>query len=152
MERQDQRGVLGNHQRLRRDVDALCPDRRDLAHEVPRIENHAIPDHGQLAATNHTRRERMQFVDLAIDDQCVPGIVAALKAADHIRALAQPVDDLALAFVTPLGADNHNVGHASLSSHRCRAAYSRHPVGAKPKKRHATLRRARHLALEHPGR
>ena len=39
------------------------------------------------------------------------GIVAALEAHDDIGLLRQPVDDLALPFVAPLGADDDNIGH-----------------------------------------
>ena len=41
----------------------------------------------------------------------MPGIVPALKARDHIGALAQPVYDFAFAFVAPLRADYHHIGH-----------------------------------------
>src|SRR5581483_1929802 len=40
------------------------------------------------------------------------GIVAALEAHDDVGLLRQPVDDLALPFVAPLGADDDNIGHA----------------------------------------
>src|SRR5437868_8115155 len=40
------------------------------------------------------------------------GIVAALEAHDDIGLLRQPVDDLALPFVAPLGADDDNIGHS----------------------------------------
>src|SRR5215471_4118311 len=40
------------------------------------------------------------------------GIVAALKAHNDVGLLRQPIDDLALPFVAPLGADNDNVGHS----------------------------------------
>src|SRR5437588_6684033 len=39
------------------------------------------------------------------------GIVAALEAHDDVGLLRQPVDDLALPFVAPLGADDDNIGH-----------------------------------------
>jgi hypothetical protein len=39
------------------------------------------------------------------------GVVAALEANDDIRLLRQPVDDLALSLVAPLGTDDDNVGH-----------------------------------------
>ena len=39
------------------------------------------------------------------------GIMAALEAHHDIGALGQPIDDLALAFVAPLGADDHDIGH-----------------------------------------
>jgi hypothetical protein len=41
------------------------------------------------------------------------GIVATLKAHDHVGALRKPVDNLALAFVTPLRADHYNIRHLS---------------------------------------
>src|ERR1700692_2830963 len=40
------------------------------------------------------------------------GIVAALEAHDNVSILRQPVDDLALPFVAPLGADDDNIGHS----------------------------------------
>jgi hypothetical protein len=42
------------------------------------------------------------------------GIVAALKARDDIGALRQPVDDLALALVAPLGAHDNHIGHSAV--------------------------------------
>src|ERR1700720_1084463 len=39
------------------------------------------------------------------------GIVAALEAHDDVSLLRQPVDDLALPFVAPLGADDDDIGH-----------------------------------------
>ena len=53
----------------------------------------------------------MQLVDLIANDQSVACVVSALKARNHVSALAQPVHDLAFAFVTPLGAYHHDVGH-----------------------------------------
>ncbi|EGG76181.1 hypothetical protein SXCC_03171 [Gluconacetobacter sp. SXCC-1] len=41
-------------------------------------------------------------------------IVPPLEADDHIRTAGQPVNDLALALVTPLGADHGDVGHFML--------------------------------------
>jgi hypothetical protein len=41
-------------------------------------------------------------------------VVTALEARDDIRTLAQPIDNLAFALVTPLGADNYDVGHFCL--------------------------------------
>ena len=45
----------------------------------------------------------------AADDQRMAGVVAALEAHDALRALGQPVDDLAFAFIAPLGADDDDV-------------------------------------------
>ena len=48
---------------------------------------------------------------LAADDDRVPGVRPALVAADHIRALREQVDDLALALVAPLRADDDGRRH-----------------------------------------
>jgi hypothetical protein len=52
------------------------------------------------------RRDQVQDGLLAIDDQRVAGVVPALEAHHGIRPLGEQVDDLALALVTPLGADH----------------------------------------------
>ncbi len=41
----------------------------------------------------------------------MPGVWAALVAADEVRVEGQQVDDLALAFVSPLRTDDHSCGH-----------------------------------------
>ena len=51
----------------------------------------------------------MQYGLDGTDNQGMPGVVSALKAHHATRVLGQPVDDLALAFVTPLGADYHDI-------------------------------------------
>ena len=51
----------------------------------------------------------MQHGLLAADHQRVAGVVAALEAHHALRAVGQPVDDLALALVAPLGADDDDV-------------------------------------------
>ena len=56
----------------------------------------------------------MQLVDLAADDERVARVVPALEAGDHVGAFGQPIDDLALAFVAPLGAHDDHVCHACL--------------------------------------
>src|SRR4030088_3498816 len=42
------------------------------------------------------------------------GIMAALEAHDDVGLLRQPVDDLALPFVAPLGADDDDIGHSRI--------------------------------------
>jgi hypothetical protein len=51
---------------------------------------------------------------LAVDDQRVAGVVAALEPDDHLCALGQQIDQLALAFVTPLRTDNRCDRHLEL--------------------------------------
>ncbi len=56
----------------------------------------------------------MQDGLLAVDDQRVARVVAALEAHHQVGAARQPVDDLALALVAPLGADQHRGRHRYL--------------------------------------
>ena len=55
---------------------------------------------------------RILNVSLADDDR-VPGVRPALVTADHISLLRKQVDDLALALVTPLRADDDGRWHAA---------------------------------------
>lgn len=116
MQRQDKRRVLGDHQRLGRDLHALSANALDLLHEMPGVEHHAIADDAELAAAHDARGQRVQLVDRLADDKRVARIVTALKARDHIGAFGQPVHDLALALVAPLGAHDNHVRHLDLSS------------------------------------
>jgi hypothetical protein len=68
--------------------------------------------------------QKTQLVDLAINDQRMARVMTALKARDHIGALAQPVHNLAFAFVAPLSAHDNHVGHASSSGFANRLSYS----------------------------
>ena len=96
-------------------VDALLLQRGDLVEQRMRIEHHAVADDRQLARPHDARRQQRQLVGGAVDDQRVAGIVAALEADDDVGLLGQPVDDLAFAFVAPLGADHDNIRHEDLS-------------------------------------
>ena len=51
----------------------------------------------------------MQDGLVALDDQRVAGVVAALKTDDEIGEFGEDVDDLAFAFIAPLGADHDDV-------------------------------------------
>ena len=53
----------------------------------------------------------------AVDDQRMAGVMAALKAHHDIGPDRQPIDDLALALVAPLGADHHHIRHFSRLFH-----------------------------------
>ena len=111
MQRQDQRRVFGDAQIVGGHRDALFLELGDLIDQRLRIDHHAVADNGQLAPAHHAGGQQRQLVGDAVDHQSVAGIVAALEAHDDIGLLGQPVDDLALAFVAPLGPDNHHIRH-----------------------------------------
>src|SRR5690606_18288991 len=72
-------------------------------------QHHAVADVAGNVRMHDARRYQAQNGFIAIDPQRVARIMAALETYDTLRRLSQPVDDLALAFVTPLGADHHNI-------------------------------------------
>jgi hypothetical protein len=122
VQRQDQGDVLGDPQIVRADRDALRPQLGDLVEEGGGIEHDAVADHRQLLLAQHARGQQRQLVGLAVDHQRVAGVMAALETDDDVRLLRQPVDDLALSFVAPLGADDDNIGHSRvipMQSVRC---------------------------------
>ena len=61
------------------------------------------------AFVQHTRRNEAQHRLAPAGHQRVPCVCPAVETDDALRAFRQPVDDLALAFVAPLGADHDNV-------------------------------------------
>ena len=70
-----------------------------------------LPMTDSLPWPHDAGRQQRELVGDAVDDQRVAGIVAALEAHDDIGALRQPVDDLALALIAPLGADHRDIRH-----------------------------------------
>ena len=111
MERQDQRRVLGDAEIVAADVHPEFLDLGDLVGERPGIDHDAVADHRELALAHHAGGKQRELIGGAVDHQRVAGIVAALEAHHDIGTLGQPIDDLALAFVAPLGADDHDIGH-----------------------------------------
>ena len=110
VDRQDERAGLGDAQDVRGDGDALAGDALDLAFQRPWVEDDAIADDRRRAADD-ARGEQRKLVRLAAHDQRMAGVVAALEADDHVGAAGEPVDDLALALVAPLRADDGDVAH-----------------------------------------
>lgn len=122
MERKNERGIIGNAQVFRRDLDALNFQTADFGDQRMRIDHDAVTDDGQLAGTHDAGRQKRKLVADTIDDKRMAGIVAALIPHNDICPLGQPVDNLAFAFVAPLRADHHNIRHFLLScSWRLRA-------------------------------
>ena len=70
-----------------------------------------------------------ELVGLAVGDDRVPRIRAAVVAADEIRVLGEQIDDLALALVAPLGADDDGRGHGR--EYACEAADPAEPPAAR---------------------
>ena len=108
---QDQRGVIGDAQFIAADDDAMAGELVDLGTQRPRIDDDTIADDAELARANDARGQQRKLVGIVADDERMTGVVAALEAHDDVGALRQPVHDLALALVAPLGADHRDIPH-----------------------------------------
>ena len=86
-------------------------ERVDLANSVGQVDHDAVADHRDDVVVEDAARHELQGVALAADDDRVAGVVAALVAHDVAVLLGQQVDDLGLALVAPLGADDDGDGH-----------------------------------------
>ncbi len=62
------------------------------------------------------RRDEPEDELRAVDVHGMPGVVSALVAGDDVEARRQQIDDLALAFIAPLSAEDTQIHivHASL--------------------------------------
>ena len=115
MQRQDQDRVFGDADIFGRHLDSLAADGFHFVEQRPRIDNDAVADDRELLRPDDAGRQQVQLVRGAVDDQGVPGVVAALEANHHIGPFGQPIDDLALSFVAPLRPDDNYVGHNGLT-------------------------------------
>ena len=87
--------------------------RVDLLEQHAEVDDDAVADDRRAARREDARRQQVQRVLLAVDDDGVPGVVAAVELDDGVDPAAEQVGRLALAFVAPLGADQNDRGHAS---------------------------------------
>ena len=111
MIRQDQVGGLAEKQ-ITVHLHLHGAQHLDLGAEADRIDDDAVADDAGLAGAQDAGRDQMEHVFLFPDEDRVAGVVAALGADDDVRVLGQHVDDFALAFVAPLGADENSIGHS----------------------------------------
>ena len=86
VQRQDERDVLGDFEVCGRHLDALAADFLDLVHEMVGVEDDAVADDRELARAHDAGGKQGELEHLAVDDQRMAGIVAALEAHDHVRA------------------------------------------------------------------
>jgi len=86
----------------------LLPQVLDLLDEHLRVDDHAVAQDAQLVVVQDPRGDQVQNGLLALDHDRVPRVVAPLEAHDGVGVFRVQVDDLALAFIAPLGPyDDH---------------------------------------------
>src|SRR4029077_9830173 len=74
----------------------------DFAKQCNRVDNNAVSNHANLAASQNSRGDQVKNVFNATMEDSVSGIIAALAANNNVNLCGKHVDDLALTFVAPL--------------------------------------------------
>ena len=98
--------------------DARAPRARRAPRSAPRVDDAAGADHARACPRGSpTGSARILYVSPSTTIVW-PGVRPALVAADEVGVLREQVDDLALALVAPLRADDHGRGHARQSCTR----------------------------------
>ena len=92
-------------------------DLSDLVEEDLQVDDDAVTDDGGDPGGEHTGRQEVEGELLAVDDDGVSGVVAAVELHDVVDVLTELVSRLALSLVSPLGPDDDNGWHGcSLTS------------------------------------
>ena len=96
-------------------VDAARAQAVDLGGQHLRVDDDAVADDAGLARVEDPARDQVELPGLAVAHDRVPGVVAALEADDRVGPLGEQVDDLALALIAPLGANDADAWHSPKS-------------------------------------
>ena len=95
------------------------------------IEHHAVADHAALARRAGCRRAPGAARSFSSPTSTVwPALLPPWQRTTTVRALGEHVDDLAFAFIAPLGADQDGVGHGRSSGKSQYPKFNiQHPAG-----------------------
>jgi hypothetical protein len=107
---QDEVNPVRDHQVLA-DLDPEVLELLLLALEGGGVDDHAVAGDAEDARVEYPRRDHVENELLSPDDDRVTGVVPPVVAGHHLHPGGEQVHDLAFAFVAPLGADDHDVGH-----------------------------------------
>src|SRR5579862_5759353 len=88
------------------DFDAGLLEIFEFGYEGCRIDDCTGADDGFLFWAQDAARDELQHIAMAIEDDCVPRVMSPRVARGVIERRSEIVDDLAFAFVAPLGADD----------------------------------------------
>ena len=97
------------------DVDAGGSELFGFLKQCQRVNDESVADDGGFAVAENAAGHQPEDELAVPDPDGVAGVVASLVPNDVVEATGQHVDQLALALVTPLCAQNYDVAHASCS-------------------------------------
>ena len=92
-------------------VQAVLLERLELLEETRDVDDTATANDIDTAGVDEAAGQNVKVVGNAVGDNGVACVVTALGAAADLRLVGEDVGELALAFVTPLGAEDDGDGH-----------------------------------------
>ena len=107
--------IRKNQMRARTDLHSLRRYHNPLSHqsigffeEGFRIDHHAVAQHARFSLVHDAGRQQVEHKGLVTDLNRMARVMPALITGDDVEALGEQVDNLALAFIAPLGADDRD--------------------------------------------
>jgi hypothetical protein len=91
------------------------PELVKLFKKRPRREDNSIPDDAQFSWMEYAGGDEVKDDLFPAEIDRVAGVVPTLIAGDDIERGREEVDDLALAFISPLGAEDEQISHQNSS-------------------------------------
>ena len=83
----------------------------DLFEEPRRVDDDAVADDRRDVRPEDAGGQQRELEGLAVGDDGVAGVGAAVVADDEVVLVAEQIDDLPLGLVAPLQADDAGAGH-----------------------------------------
>ena len=103
-----------NHQIAVVRQQAMATEGADLLDQCVGVDDHALAQHASNAWPQNARRNQVRDVLFPVHDDGVAGVGAATPTRHHMGVFREQVDDLALAFIAPLSANNYYDWHLVL--------------------------------------
>jgi hypothetical protein len=104
-------GIFGKHETRGYEANACTFEHLHLFDERGSVDHAATAKHIDAGLIEHAGGNQVQHMFHAADDQGVAGIGATTEAHHHVGFAREHVDNLALAFVTPLTTNHDCCGH-----------------------------------------
>jgi len=92
-------------------VHAAGLEHADLLEQRLEVDHDAVADHRGDPRGQDPGGKELELELLPVDDHGVAGVVAAVGLDHVVHAATEQVGGLPLAFVPPLGSDDHDGGH-----------------------------------------
>ena len=113
--RKIQRGVLGDDEVLRSDLETRLPQLIYFGDEREEIRDHAVPERGQNATHDSRGDEPHLERPAVVVHHRMAGVVAALETDDRVVEESEKINHPSLGLVSPLNSNhNHVLSHFSL--------------------------------------